>query len=66
VYVVVMVDYFTKVAELYPVTEKSSLTVARAFYHAWICRYGVPQKVTSDNGKEFASHFHHMLQAIRN
>ena len=31
VYVVAMVDYFTKVAELHPVNDKSAMTVARAF-----------------------------------
>lgn len=63
-YVVVMVDYFTKVAELYPVVDKSSLNVARAFFHAWICRYGVPENVTSDNGQEFSGDFAHMLKRL--
>ena len=63
-YVIAMVDYFTKVAELYPVEDKSAMTVARAFYHAWICRYGVPEKLTSDNGSEFQSDFTHMVQRL--
>jgi Integrase zinc binding domain len=50
VWVVVMVDYFTKVAELAPVENKTALTVARAFYTSWICRYGVPEVVTTDKG----------------
>ncbi len=51
-----------KVAELHPVNDKSAMTVARAFYRAWICRYGVPAKLTSDNGSEFQSDFTHMVQ----
>ncbi len=62
--VVAMVDYFTKVVELSPIKEKSALTVARVFYNAWVCRYGVPAKLTSDNGSEFRSDFTHMVQRL--
>lgn len=55
VYLVVMMDPFTKMADFYPVVGKSSLSMARAFYHALICRYGVPQTVTSDYGKNLES-----------
>jgi hypothetical protein len=63
-WVVLMIDYFTKVAEFVTVENKTPLSVSGAFYNAWICRYGVPAVVTSDNGNEFASEFSHMLSRL--
>ena len=60
-YIVIMVDYFTKVAELAVIYDKQSATVARAVWNAWLCRYGLPDYITSDNGQEFAGDFKHML-----
>lgn len=64
IYVLVMVDYFTKVAELVPIDNKIPMTVARAFFNHWICRYGVPSVVTTDNGAEFLSDFAHMISRL--
>ena len=63
-WIVVMVDYFTKVAEFVPVYSKEPLQVAQAFYTGWVCRYGTPAHVTTDNGKEFATDFGHMLARL--
>ena len=59
-----MVDYFTKVAEFVPVYSKEPLQVAQAFYTGWVCRYGTPAHVSTDNGKEFATDFGHMLARL--
>jgi hypothetical protein len=59
-----MVDYFTKVAEIRPIMNKVALTVAQVFYDAWICRYGAPARITSDNGTEFQSDFKHMVARL--
>lgn len=64
-WIVCMVDYFTKVVEVVPITNKSALTLAQTFYYSWICRYGVPSRVTSDNGTEFSTHFTHLLSRLR-
>jgi hypothetical protein len=64
VWVANMVDYFTKVAELAVVTTKSPEIIARAFYDNWVCRYGVPQVVTTDNGTEFLTHFKHLMKRL--
>ena len=63
-WVVLMIDYFTKVAEFATVEDKTPLSVSKAFYNAWICRYGVPAVVTSDNGHEFSAEFVHMLSRL--
>jgi hypothetical protein len=64
VWVVLMVDAFTKAAEFFPIVEKSALTVSRVFYDGWVCRYGVPSFVTSDNGSEFCAEFEHTLRRL--
>jgi hypothetical protein len=63
-WVVLMVDYFTKVAEFTPIAVKEPLSVSNAFYTQWVCRYGLPEHVTSYNGTEFAGHFSAMLTRL--
>ena len=63
-YVVLMVDYFTKAAEFTVVHSKHAAQVAAAVYNTWVCRYGVPEFVTTDNGGEFEAEFTHMLQRL--
>ena len=60
-YVVLVVDYFTKAAEFACIPDKAALTVASAFHDMWLMRYGAPQLLTSDNGLEFAGAFRHLL-----
>ncbi len=63
-WVVMIVDYFTKVAEFVPVYSKEPVQIAQAFYAFWVCRYGAPKQVTTDNGTEFAQEFGHMLARL--
>lgn len=65
-WVVLMVDYFTKVAEFVPLYSKEPIARANrtCLYEGWVCRYGVPGHVTTDNGKEFATEFGHMLARL--
>ena len=59
-----MIDYFTKVAEFAAVYSKEPVQIAQVFYNFWICRYGFPGHVTSDNGRGFATDFGHMLARL--
>ena len=63
-WVLIIIDYFTKAAELIPITTKASLVIARVVYDQWFCRYGVPTYVTSDNGTEFQGEFAAMLERM--
>ena len=63
-HILVVLDYFTKVAEFVPITSKEAVVVAQHFYNQWVCRYGVPSLLTSDNGTEFAAEFAHMLARL--
>ena len=42
-------------AEIIAIPDKSEITVARALFNRIICKYGVPVRVTSDQGTEFVN-----------
>lgn len=63
-WILIIVDYFTKAAELVAVPTKAADTIAHALYDNWFCRYGTPQFVTSDNGTEFQGDFAAMLERL--
>jgi hypothetical protein len=56
-YILCMTDAFTKYVELVALPNKETITVMTAFFYKWICRYGVPGEIISDQGKEFVSNF---------
>lgn len=63
-WILIIVDYFTKAAELVAIPNKSSEIVAHSLYDHWFCRYGTPVHVTSDNGTEFQGAFANMLERL--
>ncbi len=62
--ILLMVDYFTKLAEFEPISDKSSSNVSRVFMHSWVYRYGAPEHVTSDNGTGFQAEFNALLSRL--
>lgn len=52
-YVVVVVDYFTKWAEVEPLATITADKLKEFICRAIICRYRIPYKLNSDNGKKF-------------
>jgi hypothetical protein len=54
-YIMVITDAFTKYVELIALPNKEAETVATAFFNRWICRYGVPLEIVTDQGKEFVN-----------
>ena len=54
-YIVVVVDYFTKWAEAFALPNKQSQTVAEVLVTGVICRLGTPHRLHSDQGGEFES-----------
>ena len=54
-YVLVVTDVFTKWTEAYTLRNIESKTVARKFVEEWVCRYGAPRILHSDQGRQFES-----------
>jgi hypothetical protein len=52
-FIVVAVEYFTKWIEAKPLTNMSSTTIKKLFWHNIICRHGVPRHIIVDNAKYF-------------
>ena len=54
-YVLVVGDYFTKWMEAYPVPNTEAGTVANVFVHHFVSRFGVPDVLHTDQGRNFES-----------
>ncbi|KFD45967.1 hypothetical protein M513_13149, partial [Trichuris suis] len=54
-YLLTAVDRFSRWPEAWPLGEISARTVARTFLDNWIARFGVPARVTTDQGRQFNS-----------
>ena len=52
-YILVIGDYFTKWKEAYPMKNMEATTVARILVHEFICRFGVPKHLHTDQGRNF-------------
>ena len=53
VYILTVLDLFSKWAEALPLRNKEATTVARALFDVVLSRFGLPLQILSDNGKEF-------------
>jgi transposase InsO family protein len=54
-YVLVMSDHFTKWVEAVPMPNQCADTVARAFVDQVITRHGIPDRILTDQGRNFES-----------
>ncbi|UYV71315.1 hypothetical protein LAZ67_8002606 [Cordylochernes scorpioides] len=48
----------------FPISDKTAISVAKAFFRGWISRYGVPATITTDQGREFESHLFKDLTSL--
>lgn len=53
-YILVIIDTFSRFVELYATQDKSAIETAK-YVHQWICRYGSPLTIRTDQGGEFVS-----------
>jgi len=53
--VLVIVDEFTRYAEVFPVKNMESDTIADKLVEEFICRYGIPEEILTDRGANFLS-----------
>ena len=56
-YVLVVVDYFSKWMEAYPIEDQQAETAATELVQEFVCRFGVPLSLElhSDQGRNFES-----------
>ena len=54
-YILVIVDYFTRWVEAYGIPDHTAMTVADKFVNEFVCRFGVPVQLHSDQGADFMS-----------
>ena len=52
-YLLIAADYFTKWVEAYPLPNQEATTVAEALVKNFVCQFGVPLIIHSDQGRNF-------------
>ena len=54
-YILVIGDYFTKWKEAFPLKDMEATSIARVLVNEFICRFGVPDSIHTDQGKNLES-----------
>ena len=54
-FVLLVCDYFTKWVEAFPLPNQEATTIADRFVKEFVCRYGVPRRLFTDQGSNFQS-----------
>lgn len=55
VYILTVIDHFTKWVELFPMKNQEAITVAKSLFDRVICTHGCPLQILTDWGSNFES-----------
>ena len=55
VYILTMIDHFTKWIEIFPMKNQEASTIAQILVNQVFCVYGLPQQILTDRGQNFES-----------
>jgi hypothetical protein len=65
-YIIVAIDYCSKWCEVLAIKDFTALTTVKFLIDNWICRFGVPEKILTDQGTNFeANLFQQLCQALK-
>ena len=53
-YIITIIDCFSRIVELVPIKDTTAIPAANALIQ-WICRYGIPSQIVSDNGTQYSN-----------
>ena len=51
-YILVISDYFTKWVESFAIPNQEAITITQVFVEQFICRFGLPRQVHTDQGRQ--------------
>ena len=65
-YILVVGDYFSRWTEAFPLPNQEANTIAKVVVEQWVCRFGTPRSIHSDQGRNFESKLFQELCTLLN